>query len=85
MKDVLEDIIFLMCNQNAKRGYPNDITKEFINDPKKFEKNAKEWCKKYANMNGGGKFHYYMVFEEEHDEEEKALSVAEVIDLIRQF
>jgi ubiquitin-protein ligase len=51
MKDVLEDIIFLMCNQNAKRGYPNDITKEFINDPKKFEKNAKEWCKKYANMN----------------------------------
>jgi ubiquitin-protein ligase len=40
-----------MCNQNAKRGYPNDITKEFINDPKKFEKNAKEWCKKYANMN----------------------------------
>ena len=40
---------------------------------------------KYANMNGGGKFHYYMVFEEEHDEEEKALSVAEVIDLIRQF
>ena len=40
---------------------------------------------KYANMNGGGKYHYYMVFEEEHDEEEKALSVAEVIDLIRQF
>jgi ubiquitin-protein ligase len=51
MKDVFEDIIFLLCNQNAQSGFPNDITKEYKNDNKKFENTAQEWCKKYANVN----------------------------------
>ena len=51
MKDVLEDIIFLMCNQNADLGYPNEITKEYKESITKFEKTAQEWCTKYANVN----------------------------------
>ena len=48
MKEVLEDIIFLLCNQNAQQGYPNDITKTYKDDLKKFEDTAQEWCRKYA-------------------------------------
>lgn len=51
MKDVFEDIIFILCCQNADRGYSNNITKEYKNDLKKFESTAQEWCRKYANVN----------------------------------
>ena len=57
----------------------------YLNEDSKRKMELGELWEKYANMNGGGKFHYYMVFEEEHDDYEKALSVAEIIDLIRQF
>ena len=51
MKDVLEDIIFILCNQNAERGYSNNITEQYKKDIKIFENTAQEWCKKYANIN----------------------------------
>lgn len=57
----------------------------YLNEDSRRKMQLGDLWEKYANMNGGGRFHYYMVFEEEHDEEAKALSVAEVIDLIRQF
>ena len=51
MKEVFEDIIFILCNQNAQRGYSNNITEEYKKDLQKFENSAQEWCKKYANVN----------------------------------
>ena len=51
MKDVLEDIIFIFCNQNAQQGYLNNITEQYKKDIKIFENTAQEWCKKYANVN----------------------------------
>jgi ubiquitin-protein ligase len=51
MKEVFEDIIFILCNQNAQSGYRNEITKQYLKDLKKFESTAQEWCRKYANVN----------------------------------
>ena len=51
MKNILEDIFFLMSFQNAQLGYPNEITKEYKDNLKKFEWTAQEWCRKYANVN----------------------------------
>ena len=50
MKEVLEDIAFLMYHPTPELGYGN-FDSEYINDITKFEKNAKEWVEKYANVN----------------------------------
>lgn len=49
MKDVLEDIVFLMYNPTPEHGY-GKFDQEYIKDISKFEKNAKEWVKIYANV-----------------------------------
>lgn len=49
MKDVFEDIIYLMYNPTPEHGYGN-FDDEYLKDISKFEKNAKEWCKIYANV-----------------------------------
>lgn len=60
--------------------------KPFLNEESRRKMKLGELWEKYANIyNEDNKFHYYMIFKEEHDEEEKALSVAEIIELIRRF
>jgi ubiquitin-conjugating enzyme E2 D/E len=49
MKNVLEDISFLLWNQNAKAGY-SDFQNEYINNISEFERKAKQWVKEYANV-----------------------------------
>lgn len=49
MKNVLEDIAFLIWNQNAGEGY-GDFKDEYIKNYAEFEKKAKQWVKDYANV-----------------------------------
>lgn len=49
MKNVLEDIAFLIWNQNANAGY-FDFQKEYINNYAEFEKKARQWVREYANV-----------------------------------
>lgn len=49
MKNVLEDIAFLIWNQNAGEGY-GDFKNEYINNYSEFEKKAKQWVRDYANV-----------------------------------
>ena len=49
MKNVLEDIAFLLWNQNADNGY-FDFRNEYINNYSEFQKKAKQWVVEYANV-----------------------------------
>ena len=49
MKNVLEDIAFLIWNQNANAGYSN-FNNEYIENYSEFEKKAKQWVREYANV-----------------------------------
>lgn len=49
MKEVLEDIIFLMWNPTPEKGY-GQFDQEYIKDISKFEQNAKDWVRTYANV-----------------------------------
>lgn len=49
MKNVLEDIAFLIWNQNANAGYSN-FNNEYIDNYPEFEKKAKQWVREYANV-----------------------------------
>ena len=49
MKEVLEDIVYLLYNPTPEQGWGN-FDEEYIKDISKFEKNAREWVKIYANV-----------------------------------
>lgn len=49
MKNILEDIAFLIWNQNASDGY-FDFKDEYIKNFDEFQKKAKQWVKDYANV-----------------------------------
>lgn len=49
VKEILDDIAFLMWNPTPEKGY-GIVDKECMEEPLKFEKNAKDWLEKYANV-----------------------------------
>lgn len=49
MKNILEDIAFLIWNQNADNGY-FDFKNEYIKNYSEFQKKAKQWVIEYANV-----------------------------------
>lgn len=49
MKNVLEDIAYLLEEQNASLGY-FDFSSQYIKNYPDFEKTAREWVKEYANV-----------------------------------
>lgn len=57
----------------------------YLNDASKNKMQLGALWEKYANTYCGGKFHYYMVFEEKHEKEAKAITPSGLIKLIRQL
>ena len=48
MKEVLEKVYNMLVEPNADNPVDEEITQQFKEDPKKFDKTAREWTSKYA-------------------------------------